>query len=179
MPLTPEDFGLSGYLTSPPAGTTPRVPPETSYASDLMMRWGEFKWGVPTSAPKYQRMMRTSEYRWTAVDLIGQLAALQYVGPGAETVTLAGLFWPHDVQTEETFADDFNDALKMMDNLRAASEDGKPRQLADSRGKVWGEFVMVRVEESHDLFWMNGIPKRISFTVQLRKATNNGRNPIV
>ena len=52
------------------------------------MRLGQFTFSVDTAA--YQELSRTSEYRWASQDRIGQMPALQAVGPGSESINLDG-----------------------------------------------------------------------------------------
>lgn len=124
--------------------------------ADIMMRLGRFSFSVDTAA--YQELTRASEYRWASQDRIGQIAALQPVGPGAETINLNGTIYPgHRGGTGQ------------LDEMRSTAADMKPLILVDGRGFVHGRWVIERVEEGQSVFAHQGVPRKQTFRLQIRK----------
>jgi phage protein U len=124
--------------------------------SDVMMKLGAFTFRVDTAA--YQQLTRATEYRWPGQERIGQANALQYTGPGADTITLTGVVYPQ-----------FRGGLSQIEDMRTEAAKGQPLLLVDGRGRIHGRWVIERVEETQDAFFIAGAPKRQRFTLQLRK----------
>lgn len=124
--------------------------------ADVMMKLGGYTFGMDTAA--YQQLVRSTEYRWPGQERMGQSAALQFTGPGADTITLAGVVYPQ-----------FRGGLGQLDALRAEAGQGKPMLLVDGRGRIHGRWVIERIEETQDAFMVAGVPKRQRFNVQLRR----------
>lgn len=124
--------------------------------SDVMMRLGSYSFGINTAA--YQQLTRTTEYRWPGQERMGQRNALQYTGSGAETISLAGVVYPQ-----------YRSGLGQLDAMRTEAGEGKPLMLVDGRGRIHGRWVIERIEETQDAFFIAGAPKRQRFTMQLRK----------
>ncbi|MEW6490373.1 MAG: phage tail protein, partial [Thermodesulfobacteriota bacterium] len=59
----------------------------------VMLALGGFLFAVSTAA--YQRLQRSAEYRWPAQERFGRPPARQFTGPGAESVELDGVLYPH------------------------------------------------------------------------------------
>jgi phage protein U len=121
-----------------------------------MMKLGDFTFSVELAA--YNQFRRNTSYRWPAQERINRIANLQFVGPGEETVTLAGAYFP---QVTGRYA--------VMDDLRELAAQGKPQLLVGGLGHVFGYFVIERVEDSANLFLKNGIPKQVEFSLELKK----------
>lgn len=124
--------------------------------ADIMMRLGRFSFSVDTAA--YQELTRASEYRWASQDRIGQIPALQPVGPGDDTINLNGTVYPgHRGGTGQ------------LDEMRSTAAAMKPLILVDGRGFVHGRWVIERVEEGQSVFAHQGVPRKQTFRLQLRK----------
>ena len=54
--------------------------------ASVMMHLGSFEFGISTAA--YQELTRNISHRWAESELFGQRPSLQYLGPGAETISL-------------------------------------------------------------------------------------------
>lgn len=59
----------------------------------VMMMLGSYPFMLDTAA--YQQLKRSSEYRWKQLDRVGRKPAQQYLGPGADQITLSGEILPH------------------------------------------------------------------------------------
>jgi phage protein U len=121
-----------------------------------MLRLGSINFALNTAV--YQEMQRTAEYNWPGQERFGQLAALQYTGPGEETMTLPGVIYPT-----------YKGSANAIANLRTLASLGQPQMLMDSQGKLYGNWVIVRVEEKRSEFALLNMPKKIEFSVTLKR----------
>jgi len=124
--------------------------------ADVMMKLGSFAFSVDTAA--YQELSRTSEYRWASQDRIGQIPALQAVGPGAETINLSGAVYPAH-----------RAGAGQLSEMRSEAGRMQPLIMVDGRGFVHGRWVIERVEEGQSTFTRGGAPLKQTFRLQLRK----------
>lgn len=126
-------------------------------AAPMMMQLGEYQFGISTAA--YQELTRSAEYRWAAHELLGKLAALQFTGPGGETMSLPGVIYP-----------EWNGGFGQVDAMRAEAAKGKPLALVDGDGGNMGRWVIERVEETQTVFAAGGKPRRVEFNISMRRA---------
>lgn len=124
---------------------------------DVMVQLGGYQFAIETAA--YQSLSRSTAYRWQPQDRIGQRAAVQFTGPGAETITLSGVIYPH-----------WRGGIGQIDAMRAEAAKGKPLMLVDGLGRVHGRWVIERVDESQEAFSQSGAPLKQRFTMKIRKA---------
>lgn len=122
---------------------------------DVMMALGGYRFSMDTAA--YRELVRTHEYRWHAHERMGQTPVQQYVGPGQETVELSGVIYPH-----------FRGGLGQLDAMRREAGRGEPLLLVDGRGRVWGDYVIARITETQTEHTLAGLPRKVSFRLQLR-----------
>lgn len=127
-----------------------------SIGAPIMLQLGAFQFGVNTAA--YQSLKRSSEWKWPSQDRFGNPPALQYVGPGAESITLPGVIYP-----------EWRGGDGQLDNLRALAEKGEPQKMIDGNGSILGDWVIERIEESQSVFAAGGSPRKQEFTIQLRR----------
>lgn len=128
---------------------------------NVMMTLGGFQFGISTAA--YQELTRTTEYRWPSQDRFLQDPALQFVGPGADTITLQGVVFP-----------EWNGGTGQLDALRALAAGGTPLTLIGGTGTVMGDWVVERVEEKGTVFAAQGVARKQEFTLGLRKFAGGG-----
>lgn len=124
-----------------------------------MMALGRYRFALDTAA--YQRLQRSSEYRWSPQQRIGNSPQLQYQGLGADTLELEGVIFPH-----------FKGGFKQLDAMRREAQMGRPLSLVDGLGRTWGSYVITRVEETQSVFLANGQPRRIEFRLSLSRYTS-------
>lgn len=125
--------------------------------STVMMALGDFRFCVSTAA--YQELQRKNEWRWPTVERIGAKPARQYVGPGDEKISLRGIIYPHFVAQKQ--------GLAQTAQMRAAADKGEPLLLVDGTGLVWGDYCILSLEETQTVFFSNGMPRKIEFTIEL------------
>ncbi len=124
--------------------------------ADIMMALGDFRFSLDTAA--YQRLDRVAQWRWEPQDRIGRPPAHQFLGPGAETVTLDGVIYP-----------EFRGGFEQLDAMRRSADAGEPLDLVDGTGRVWGLWCLTEVKETASVFHADGRPKKQEFTLQLVK----------
>ena len=127
----------------------------------MMMLGTEYMFSVSTAA--YQTLRRSAEYRWPAQERIGRLPARQYVGPGAETIAIEGVIYPH-----------YLGGIGQLDRMRAVAGLGKDFLLVDGRGKVWGRWCIERVDEALTDFFADGTPRKVVFAMNLGRYGEDG-----
>ena len=104
----------------------------------------------------YRPMARTSGYRWQGVDRLGRKPAQQYLGPGADEITLEGEIMPA-----------FGGGASQLDTLRALAATGKPQLLVTGRGDVLGDWIIAGIEENGSEFMSDGTACVLGFSITL------------
>ncbi len=120
----------------------------------VMMALGTFRFGV--NQANYQTFSRTASWRWEAQDRVGRRPAMQFIGPGADDITLEGVIYPH-----------FRGGLRQVEMMRLVANQGQPLILVDGLGWVWERWVITSVEERKSLFMADGTARKIEFTMTL------------
>lgn len=128
--------------------------------SRVMFMLGPFMFSRDTAAP--QSIRRSSEFTWTAQNRFGRDPALQFTGPGADSIELEGDIYPT-----------YKGGLSQVAAMRELAGTGKPHILVDGRGNVYGQWVIMRVEETGRILFDNGTPRKIQFRVSLRLYGEN------
>lgn len=126
-----------------------------SVAQSIMMQLGTFQFSIATAA--YQDLRRRTEYRWPSQDLYDKLPALQYTGPGQDTITLTGVIYTEFVGTPY-----------MLAKMRALASRGLPLPLTSGAGSPMGRWVIESVDEGQSVFMGAGVPRKQEFTLQLK-----------
>lgn len=116
-----------------------------------MLSFGPYKFS-PTS------LRYSKEKRWGIVECIGKIPSLQNIGQGAENIDLEGTIYLHN----------FN-GLNQLKNMKEAEKDQVQHTLVDSLGNVLGQFVITRLEEKQMYFSPNGLPKKVEFSLSLKR----------
>ena len=53
--------------------------------------------------------------------------------------------------------------------MRGEAGRGKPLMLTEGTGRVWGQWVITRVEETRRVFQADGTPQRIEFRLSIAR----------
>lgn len=120
----------------------------------VMMALGLFRFGI--GAADYQSFRRSAAFRWEGVDRIGRAPAMQFAGPGAETISLSGVIYP-------SFAGSF----RQIERMRALAGLGQPMMLVDAMGFVWRRWCIVSVDETRSVLMADGAPRKVEFEMGL------------
>ena len=97
----------------------------------------------------HQTMQRESDYRWASNSRIGKRDAFQFLGVGEENITLAGVLYPELTGGKLT-----------MTTLRLMAEEGR----------AWPLLVISRLSETGSIFFADGTPRKIDFTLSLTRV---------
>lgn len=119
-----------------------------------MIQGGAVPFGLSTAA--YQELERSNEWRWARQERIGANDAMQYVGPGEETISLSGAVYPGQLGDAGT-----------LGRLRLQASLGLPLPLIGGTGRVFGMFVLESLSEGQTIFAVGGVARRIDFSMQL------------
>lgn len=122
--------------------------------SMVMMRLGGFSFGISTAA--YQELTRRTEYLWPGQQRFGKEKSLQFVGKGADTMTLSGVIYPG-----------FRGGFQQVNQMRGMAGNGKPLSLIDGNGRLIGKWVITSVDEKQSTFAAFGAPRRMEFSLSL------------
>lgn len=107
----------------------------------------------------YQTMQRDAEYRWPSNSRVGKRDAYQFLGVGEEKITLSGALYPELTGGKMT-----------MNIVRLMAEEGRAWPLIDGNGLIYGMFVINNVGETGSLFFSDGSPRKIDFTMALTRV---------
>ena len=127
--------------------------------SETMMALGGYRFSLTSAA--YQELRRSNAYRWQTQERLQRLPAQQFVGLGSETLDLKGIIYPH-----------YQGGTKQLDVMRAQAGRGVPLLLVDGLGFIWGQWVILQVDETQTVMLTNGQPRKLEF--QLRLARYGG-----
>ena len=122
--------------------------------NNVMMALGDFRFSVSTAA--YDELNRTHNYRWQSQDRIGRSPGQQFMGEGIQTLDLSGTIYPH-----------YSGGIEQVNQMHSMAGQGKPLILVDGTGKVWGKFVITRVQETQSRFLNNGQALHQDFRLSL------------
>lgn len=126
-------------------------------AAPVMMALGTYTFSLNTAA--FQSLQRTTAWRWVAQERMRRAPARQYLGPGEDTIALAGTIHP-----------EFRGGLGQLNAMRAEAGKGKPLWLVVARGRageIAGQWCIESITESQTRFGSGGAPKQIDFTLAL------------
>lgn len=122
-----------------------------------MLAIGDFVFTLKT-AP-FQTRQRSTQQRWASNARVGAAPAHQYIGPGDDSLTLSGVLY-HEVTGHS----------KDIEALRTLAAKGEPQLIVDDAGYLRGYWFIESIEETGSEFFSNGAPRKIEFTVQLKRT---------
>ena len=123
----------------------------------ILILLGPFKFSLSSAAP--DEIVRSTGWDWKEIDRVGTTPQLQYTGPKAETMTLRGRLIPG-----------FTGGPEQIARMRAMGDLGKPLFLVDGMGRVYGNWVIESVTETGSKHFKDGMPRLITFDLELKKA---------
>lgn len=66
-----------------------------------------------------------------------------------------------------------------IDTLRQMADQGQSWQLVDGNGKVYGAYIITGITEDMKVFWPDGRPRQIDFTIELKRVDPEQNNQTV
>jgi uncharacterized protein len=132
-------------------------PPNTAPTARELMTLGMFVFGMSTAA--YQDLQRSREWRHATSERHGARDAAQFIGPGPDTVTLAGLLVPEVAGT-----------FSSLETLATMADAGDTYPLIDGLGRIFGHYRITRMEEQHLSVMAGGLPRHVGFRIELARG---------
>jgi phage protein U len=123
----------------------------------MMMALGTFVFSLPTLV--YQELQRKTSWKHVETERLGVRAANQFLGPGADTISLPGVLVP-DV-AGDPFA---------ISDLREMGDQGEPWSLVSGTGEVMGAWVITDLDETQSIFFEDGVARKTDFTLSLKQV---------
>ncbi|MDV8157480.1 phage tail protein [Acinetobacter bereziniae] len=126
----------------------------------MMMILGMFPFSIPTAA--YQQLQRSTNWRHPSNSRVGDMPAYQFLGRGEDTISLEGSIVP-----------EFGSQMSIT-ALRTMGDTGKAFPLISGTGKVFGLYLINDLQETQTIFFKNGLPRKIEFSLKLTQAQKSG-----
>ena len=126
----------------------------------MMLALGMFVFSLSTLA--YQELQRQTEWRHPSNSRVGAAPARQFVGRGDDIITLPGIIFPELAGTTLSL-----DALRLMANT------GKAWPMIEGSGRIYGLWVIESLSETKTVFFHDGTPRRIEFTLTLKRIDDD------
>lgn len=127
----------------------------------MMMALGMFVFSLHTLA--YQELQQKTEWRHPTTNRVGAAPARQFLGRGEDSITLPGVLLPELAGT-----------MLSLDVLRQMADTGKAWPIVEGNGRIRGLWVIESISETRTLFFADGAPRRIEFSLELKRV-DDGR----
>ena len=124
-------------------------------AERVMLGLGEFRFEIATLA--HQKFSLNQSWRWPEQARINRDPALQFVGRNVGEIELDGVIYPS-----------FKGGLGQIEAMRALANAGKPQQLVDGLGRIWGGWVITEIGDTRTVFTDDGQPRKLEFRLKLK-----------
>lgn len=106
----------------------------------------------------YQELTREVELRWALMNRLGAAPVYHAVGVGETSITIGGLLFPDAIGGWNEFR-----------GLDATARAMQPVMMVAGSGLVFGRVVIIRVHEAHKSVTTGGLPRRLEFSIDIRK----------
>lgn len=120
----------------------------------MLMALGMFVF--QTSSVPYQELQRRTEWRHASQSRVGDRPAYQFLGPGADTITLSGTLLP-----------EFTGGRVDLDEIRDMADQGRAWPLVEGTGRQYGLWVITNVDETSSTLYRDGAAAKIEFSLTL------------
>ncbi|UJD79811.1 phage tail protein [Serratia rubidaea] len=131
----------------------------------MMMVFGMFVFMLRTVP--YQQLRHAQEWRHVKNERVNQSAGWQYIGAGEDSITLDGVLYPEITGGNLSLA-----------SLETIGFTGRPWPLIEGDGRIYGMYVMTRLERGKSEFDRYGNPKKIEFTISLSRVDGDFREKL-
>lgn len=122
--------------------------------SETLMALGDYRFSINTAA--YQELKHSQAYRWQSQERILRKPAMQFMGEGEESMSFTGIVYPH-----------VQGGVKQIEAMREEAGKGKPLLLVDGLGFIWGQWVIMQINEGQSFFMTNGQPLKQTFECRI------------
>lgn len=120
---------------------------------------GLFGFSVSTLA--HDDLRRRCDWTHATQARVGARDALQYVGPGQDRISIGGAAYA-----------ELSDGAASIDQLRDMADTGEAFPLVDGAGTVFGNYVIMGIDEARKYLYPDGTPRKIEFTVDLLRVAD-------
>ena len=110
----------------------------------------------------FQKLQRTTNWRWVTNSRIGKRPSYQNLGPGEDAINLSGVLLP-----------EITGGRTSLDALRAMADSGMAWTLIDGEGYIYGLWVIESVTEDKSEFFKDGAARKIDFSLALKRADDS------
>jgi len=126
----------------------------------MMLALGMFVFSLSTAA--YQELQRQTEWRHASSNRVGAAPARQFVGRGDDSITLPGIILP-----------ELSGSALSLDALRLMANTGKAWPMVEGSGRIYGLWIIETLSETKTIFFRDGTPRRIEFTLSLKRIDDD------
>lgn len=127
----------------------------------LLLFLSEFNFS--TRGDNLDRLKRQTKARLAPQALLQRVEPVQFLGPGARTISI-----------EATIRPEYQGGLGQIDAIHDAADDGIPRVLVTGYGAYLGLFLISSVSDDWKYIVAAGIPRKITFKIDLLRAPEDG-----
>lgn len=124
----------------------------------MLMCLDTFVFGLNTAA--YESFQRSLAWRHPATSRVGARPGHQFLGPDDESIKIAGT----------VRADITPNGSASLSRLEKMAATGAPYLLAGGDARIYGWFVIESMESTGTAFFPNGTPRKIDFTLNLKRV---------
>lgn len=107
-------------------------------------------------------VQETGETDFAVKPVVGAEQPLEFVGEGANEITLEGVIWPAERNGEQALG-----GLELLTQMRAS---GLPQFLMRGDGRPLGWHAIVSVSARSNHLGRDGVGKKITVSISLRRA---------
>lgn len=122
-----------------------------------LMTLGMFIFGMETA--NYQSLQRSREWRHATSERHGAIDAAQYIGPGPDSISLAGLLVP-----------ELGGSYAALETLAAMADTGDTYPLVNGQGQILGHYRITRLDEEQRVIMAGGAPRMVGFRIDLERG---------
>jgi phage protein U len=126
----------------------------------MMLALGMFVFSLSTAA--YQELQRQTDWRHPSSSRVGAAPARQFVGRGDDSISLPGVILP-----------ELTGSFLSLDALRLMANTGKAWPMVEGSGRIYGLWIIESLSETKTLFFRDGTPRRIEFTLSLKRIDDD------
>lgn len=126
----------------------------------MLMALGQFVFQLSTLA--YHELQRVSEWRHASNSRVGARPAMQFVGPGEDTITILGTLVPEIAGSRNS-----------LQQLRTMADAGNAYAMVDGTGAVLGAWVITTLTEAGSAFVNVGVARKTDFVLTLKHADDD------
>ena len=113
----------------------------------------------------YQELQYQRSWRHAANSRVNRRPSTQFLGPDNDMLTLSGVLMPEITGGRLSLL-----ALEQM------AEQGKAWPLIEGSGTIYGMYVIEGLNQTKTEFFRDGMPRRIEFTLSLKRVDESLNN---